>query len=265
MSDTIKRAPHSQEAPYFLLARDTAQNRQLSYEALGVLTYLLSKPGDWEIRVSDLLRDGCGRDRVYRILNELVAARYLKPRKRYQGDGGKWQWTPYLLYEEPYPEIPDTEKPDTEQPYTEKPDILQSTESQSTEGQSTEKEGEAPTADDVAYGLGMRRTPAPRYGKRAEAARNHPLVKAYITAFSDGIPRPVRDRDLDTAEQLDALGATPEDVTELVRNKVAAGKPHYPFAWLVTDMPGYLARKRAGLPTRKDPFADFFKRERILS
>lgn len=103
---TIIRAPRNSENPYFMQRRATAQDERLSYEARGVLSYLLSKPGDWEIRPDDLVRVGCKRDRVYRILTELKDAGYLK-RDRVRVKGGKWQWQPYELYESPFTEKPE--------------------------------------------------------------------------------------------------------------------------------------------------------------
>lgn len=112
---TIIRAPRDGQNPYFMQRRATAQDESLSYEARGVLSYLLSKPGNWEIRIGDLITDKCGRDKVYRILKELKASRYLKREKK-RGNDGQWIWSPYELYESPYPENPDTAQPDTEKP-----------------------------------------------------------------------------------------------------------------------------------------------------
>lgn len=39
----IIRAPHDKEHPAVEVVRTTAQNKALSYEALGMLTYLLSQ------------------------------------------------------------------------------------------------------------------------------------------------------------------------------------------------------------------------------
>ena len=55
---TIIRAPRSAEHPYFACRRAPAQDEALSWEARGVLWYLLSKPDDWIILESDLMRGG---------------------------------------------------------------------------------------------------------------------------------------------------------------------------------------------------------------
>jgi hypothetical protein len=124
---TIIRAKHKDE--YFRMQRKTAQDENLSFEARGMIAYLLSKPDDWEIQVHDL-KQKCAKGRVYRILDELVENGYLEKRTKYRDDKGHWQWTPYRLHERPidniipltenaetdtpYPDFRDTEKPDTE-------------------------------------------------------------------------------------------------------------------------------------------------------
>lgn len=121
---TIRRAKTDNK--YFQMHRDTAQDKTLSWEARGVIAYILSKPDNWDIQVHDLMQ-GCQKGRVYRILDELKAAGYLQDRKKYRDDKGKWQWSPYILHERPITNIipmpeqtennPYPEKQDTDSPY----------------------------------------------------------------------------------------------------------------------------------------------------
>lgn len=98
---TIERAEHSSENPYFLHTRKSAQDRdRLSYEAIGMLSYLLSKPDGWKIIVEDLKTDKCGRDKVYRIFRELKAAGYLK-RELTFGKGHRVTGGRYIISEVP--------------------------------------------------------------------------------------------------------------------------------------------------------------------
>lgn len=76
-SKTIYRAPHSAERPYFSISRASAQDRTLSFEARGLLLYLLSKPDDWEVQENDL-KQQCGRDKVRGIVRELEEHGYLE-------------------------------------------------------------------------------------------------------------------------------------------------------------------------------------------
>jgi hypothetical protein len=116
------------------MIRETAQDKNLSPEALGILTYLLSKPDTWAVNVDDLKRKGCSRDRVYRIIHELCAAGYMRMASKRQDEKTKrWLWNPYLVSEypefknqqnhakseEPYPEMSDTEKPEIKEHNTE--------------------------------------------------------------------------------------------------------------------------------------------------
>lgn len=106
---TIIRAPRDKEHPYFSLRRKTAQDTRLSFEARGALVYLLSRPGNWDINLADLQREGgCGRDRALRILKELETQGYLIREK--QTFGEKHRFNPVVLVVQ---EIPSTENPST--------------------------------------------------------------------------------------------------------------------------------------------------------
>lgn len=139
---TIIRAAKGRENPYFMMLREIPQRLDLSYEAAGMLSYLLSKPNDWKIVPANLKRQGCGRDKVYRILGELREAGYLHLSDQRQTDG-TFQAGEYLLYEQPY-----TEKPDTAEPDTEKPTLHNR---ESTDKRETEKEKESAARDVSAF------------------------------------------------------------------------------------------------------------------
>lgn len=94
------------------------EDPDLSWKAKGLLSYLLSRPDNWQVRVSDLVnRSTTGRDGIYSILKELKAlgyARYATARG-ISGTFGEGGWT---VYERPR----DTGSPDTAEPDTAKPD-----------------------------------------------------------------------------------------------------------------------------------------------
>lgn len=120
-TERIIRAPHDRDNQYFVCTRSTPQDRTLSWEARGVLWYLLSKPDTWEINPEDLKQE-CGRDKVYRILKELQEHRYIK-KLEVRDENGKFVEVTYEVYEHPFTEKPEAAKPDTEKPLTEKPHI----------------------------------------------------------------------------------------------------------------------------------------------
>lgn len=72
----IHRAKHDTENPYYIASRDTAQDKLISYDALGMLNYILSKPDDWVVQPSDLEREKCKRGKVYSILKVLIGLLY---------------------------------------------------------------------------------------------------------------------------------------------------------------------------------------------
>lgn len=124
----IVRAVRCADQPYFMMRRDAAQNRELSWEARGMLAYLLSKPDDWEVRIADL-QQGCGRDKVYSILRELERAGHLI-RIQERLDNQRFSRLHYIVHETPASEEPRTEKPErdpseplTDLPYVAKPTL----------------------------------------------------------------------------------------------------------------------------------------------
>lgn len=66
----IKRAV--KEVKYAQIDNDLINNRELSFKALGIMTYILSKPTDWEVYISDLCRDKDGEKSVRAGLKELI-------------------------------------------------------------------------------------------------------------------------------------------------------------------------------------------------
>lgn len=99
---TIIRCPHDDDAhPYVRVARPTAQNKALSYEALGMLTYLLSQTDDWVVVVDDLIRAGCRRNRVYSLLKELREAGHLVHERVGAGQHKPPVWAERTVYEQP--------------------------------------------------------------------------------------------------------------------------------------------------------------------
>lgn len=125
----IRRSKHDRENPYMMLIRATAQNKQLSYDALGMLTYILSKPDDWKVKAHDLERECCGRDKARNILNELVRKGYAWREPQARGADGKYEYGDYEVAENPvflfppFTEKPSTVKPSTGEPYTVNPTL----------------------------------------------------------------------------------------------------------------------------------------------
>lgn len=95
------------------MIRNTAiEDESLNWDALGLLTYLLSKPDSWNIQAAHLAKiRKASRNTIYRMLCDLKKARYAFS-KRLQS--GKVDW---YVFDEPYPKIWDEGK----EPHPKKP------------------------------------------------------------------------------------------------------------------------------------------------
>lgn len=68
----IYRVQHNKENPYFMLNRAGVNDERLSFKAVGILTYLLSKPDNWTILEADLVKRHTDGDSAIRTgLKEL--------------------------------------------------------------------------------------------------------------------------------------------------------------------------------------------------
>ncbi len=97
----------------------------LSTRAIGLLTYLLSKPDNWEVSVAHLVKHVAtterpdGRDSMYGIISELLRARFMV--RTVSRNAGKMNGYDYDVFDEPQAEAPFTPEPDTAAPNTETP------------------------------------------------------------------------------------------------------------------------------------------------
>ena len=91
------------EENWTVLPNDMLCNKELSWEARGLLCYLLSKPKDWTVRKKDLETQSPASEYVVkRILDELEKARYIR-REKTRNDKGQWEWHTWV-FDEPIPQ-----------------------------------------------------------------------------------------------------------------------------------------------------------------
>ena len=104
---------HSKVASnYTTISNALLCDETISFEARGMLAYLLSKPQTWQVKVTDLLRAGkCGKALIYRILNELISAGYVRTVRR-RDSSGAFEQMEYEVYGSPLTDLPDVAKPD---------------------------------------------------------------------------------------------------------------------------------------------------------
>lgn len=101
-------------ARYFVVDNAVFSDAQLSWEARGLMGYLLSKPDDWKVRLYDLVAHGpAGVYKMQRLLRELEHGGYLR-RRRLKRPNGAFDWET-TVFESPslnpvaarHPEFPD--------------------------------------------------------------------------------------------------------------------------------------------------------------
>ena len=108
------------EHSYTVVSNKIYDKNQLSWQAMGLLGYLLTKPDSWQVMVAELVnvtkdtKKPTGREGVYNIINELKEKGFISVRKNSDGS------TDYTVYDEPIQQS-NQENPNQENPNQGKP------------------------------------------------------------------------------------------------------------------------------------------------
>lgn len=150
----------ARKSQFYMLPASVIEDKRLSWAGRGMLVYLLSKPDHWRVQIKDLINQTkeaiggrSGRDKVYKLINELRAAGYLY--QEFTREGGTFRGVEYEVSETPdleqaaryvaslavkseergqpdlelpFPELPETVTPDTATPVPANPETLDKTE-----------------------------------------------------------------------------------------------------------------------------------------
>lgn len=120
------------EGSFTTISNVVLHDDTLSSEAVGLLCRILSLPRDWDVKTAHLRQKyRLGRDKLWRMLNELKAAGYVRL-VRARGEDGRMKKAVYymaadprsLAHLEPAPaeeKTPRTENPSVDEPRSEKP------------------------------------------------------------------------------------------------------------------------------------------------
>ncbi|MBN1423811.1 hypothetical protein JXA88_04575 [Candidatus Fermentibacteria bacterium] len=104
MPTTIIRCEKSRDHPYVMIDRRVAEDPTLSWKAKGLMSYLLSRPDDWQIRVADLVkRSPDGETAVRSGLRELEQRGYLVAEQLHDPATGRFTGIRLTVYEQPLP------------------------------------------------------------------------------------------------------------------------------------------------------------------
>lgn len=125
----IVRVVHDKDNPYVILNRKTVCDYSLAPDTAGILCRLLCNVDHWEISIPHLMKiNRIGRDRLYRILRELIKngyAYFYQERIK-----GKYSTGVWIIFETPKTDdeiqimFPDTENPYVDNLNTENPHLI---------------------------------------------------------------------------------------------------------------------------------------------
>ncbi|HBC3499760.1 TPA: hypothetical protein KDY90_002540 [Vibrio parahaemolyticus] len=208
-SATIKRKRASRN--FTMICNQVYTDNQLSFQAMGLLSYLLSKPDDWEIRVAHLEKvtagsaKKTGRDGVYKILKELIERGFCVRHK--ESDGSTWyevsDYPKSLIREIRITEKPDTEKPDTPNTTLLNTDLKPSTDLTNISSESKDSDSSLQEAFEVFWLAGMR-----KLGKQqafAEFKKAIKKLKQDPFAFAQMLACDVQQRNANQQQGFDRL------------------------------------------------------------
>ncbi|USD64231.1 hypothetical protein [Vibrio sp. SCSIO 43136] len=115
------------ESHFTTISNVVFQRNQLSFQAMGMLGYLLSKPDNWQVSVAELQNvtkgsaKPTGREGVYNILKELKSSGFVVTQKQSSGE------MDYYVFDEPVQEIEQDKKPNSAKPNQAKPNTAKPT------------------------------------------------------------------------------------------------------------------------------------------
>lgn len=228
------------EHGFTVVPRAAFEDTRISYEARGLLGYVLVKPNNWRVHVADLARNagdrvgedgtvkqGCGRERVYRILAELRAAGYLSHSQE-RGPDGRLLEGEYVITDAPAPTVydqPQSGNPDTAEPDAVEPDAGNQDAYIRTNATDNERDQKA-SADAAAQPPGGPDGPeaqeALEPGSGAQTGEEpedpHPTIPEMVEALAAARGYPIANfpRHVRAAKRLIALGYGPREVERTV-------------------------------------------------
>lgn len=108
---------------FAVIPNAVADDDRLSFEARGLLCYLLAKPHDWQVSIANIRKAGnIGRDKAYKLIKELKEAGYVEYHE-IRDINGRVVENNYTVYDCAVPEsLPLPEKTEAVRPVPENPE-----------------------------------------------------------------------------------------------------------------------------------------------
>lgn len=116
---------------FTVIGNHVYSDNHLSWQAQGLLSYVLSKPDNWKISPAQLVNatkgaaKNTGRDGIYSILNELIEVGYISRQQWKSNHSGRFGSCEYIFHDEPCTDLPYAVEPYTANPTLIKTDLKQ--------------------------------------------------------------------------------------------------------------------------------------------
>lgn len=97
----IRRSPSQTRQSFTIMPNATLNDSRLSWEAKGMLAYLISKPDHWQVRVSHLVKESpnAKKRRVLTILDELETLGYITNNGQRFTEAGDFSYVERIVHE----------------------------------------------------------------------------------------------------------------------------------------------------------------------
>ena len=217
---------------YTVMSNHHLRNRTLSLKAKGLLSQMLSLPGDWDYTLQGLAQiNKESIDAIREAVRELERAGYIE-RSRERDERGCLRGTVYTIYEQPHteptPEEPAQALPTLDHPTLEKPTLdfptLENPMQLITKGRNKEKQNtDQSITDSIPFPSGFPETPVQ---KRTEAKESFERYRDLILENIDYnvlASDPHVDR-----EQLDEIAQLVQETVCSTRGRIRVGGNDYP-------------------------------------
>jgi hypothetical protein len=150
---------------FTVVPNEPINDEALTFEALGLLSYLLSRPDNWQVKLSQLrIRGGLGRDKAQKLMRQLIDAGYVVRRQDRSQTSKQFKDWEYIVYDCPQLQKDDAE-PEPENPVA----------AQESQGVAFEPQPEKPEPENQAAIINTDCTKSP-YGE-ASASRKDEVLK----------------------------------------------------------------------------------------
>ena len=217
---------------YTVMSNHHLRNRTLSLKAKGLLSQMLSLPGDWDYTLQGLAQiNKESIDAIREAVRELERAGYIK-RNRERDERGCLRGTVYTIYEQPHAEptpekpmqaFPTLDNPILEKPMLDKP-TLENPMQLITKGRNKEKQNtDQSITDSIPFPSGFPETPVQ---KRTEAKES---FERYRNLILENIDYDVLASDPHVdREQLDEIAQLVQETVCSTRSRIRVAGNDYP-------------------------------------